>query len=351
MRQSPAPMRHLLELLAIAGRPLERDLLLSAADPEQIAERGHEWLIALQRSGLVREVADTLDTFHDRVRETIAESVEPELKQRHHARLAASEQLAPSPDVEFLAYHHEQAGQLEPAARHAEAAGDRARDKLAADRAAELYAIALSCLGEPAPLRLLEKLADATAFTGRLAAAAPIYVRAAACPECTGTRALRLRLRATEMMLRRGKVKESVELAQPVLQAVGLRYPSSAAEAALSIVVNLAQLRSNGRNVPNGGWRNTASTPAGSSQMLEAGLHHLQGDRETAAQLYGAAADAYERLAMRGYVQMSRLRQSELLVGAEAEALRASAERWFADQGIRKPQAWTRMFAPIGDAG
>jgi len=243
MRQSPAPMCHLLELLAIAGRPLERDLLLSSADPEQIAERGHEWLIALQRSGLVREVADALDTYHDRVRETIAESVEPELKQRHHARLAASEQLSPAPDVEFLAYHHEQAGQLEPAAHFAEAAGDRARDKLAADRAAELYAIAVRCLREPPPLRLLEKLADATAFAGRLADAAPIYVRAAACPESSGTHALRLRLRATEMMLRRGKVKESVELAQPVLHAVGLRYPSSAAEAALSILVNLAQLK------------------------------------------------------------------------------------------------------------
>ncbi|HMJ09884.1 MAG TPA: protein kinase, partial [Polyangiaceae bacterium] len=243
MKQSPAPMCHLLELLAIAGRPLERDLLLSSADPEQIAGRGHEWLIALQRSGLVREVADALDTYHDRVRETIAESIEPELKQRHHARLAASEGLSPSPDVEFLAYHHEQAGQLEPAAHHAEAAGDRARDKLAADRAAELYAIALRCLPEPAPLRLLEKLADATAFAGRLADAAPIYVRAAACAESSGTDALRLRLRATEMMLRRGKVKESVELAQPVLHAVGLRYPSSAAEAALSILVNLAQLK------------------------------------------------------------------------------------------------------------
>ncbi|HMJ14094.1 MAG TPA: hypothetical protein VK524_21905, partial [Polyangiaceae bacterium] len=91
-----------------------------------------------------------------------------------------------------------------------------------------------------------------------------------------------------------------------------------------------------------------------SSQMLEAGLCQLKGDRETAAQLYGAAAEGYERLAMRGYVQMCRLRQSELLVGPEAEQLRASAERWFADQGIRKPNAWTRMFAPISalaDAG
>jgi hypothetical protein len=87
-----------------------------------------------------------------------------------------------------------------------------------------------------------------------------------------------------------------------------------------------------------------------SSQMLEAGLYHLQGDRETAAQLYGAAAEGYEQLAMRGYVQMCRLRQSELLVGAEAQELRASAERWFADQGICRPGAWTRMFAPIGDA-
>ena len=87
-----------------------------------------------------------------------------------------------------------------------------------------------------------------------------------------------------------------------------------------------------------------------SSQMLEAGLYHLEGDRETAAQLYGAAAEGYERLAMRGYVHMCRLRQSELLVGAEADELRASAERWFADQGICRPGAWTRMYAPIGDA-
>jgi hypothetical protein len=47
---------------------------------------------------------------------------------------------------------------------------------------------------------------------------------------------------------------------------------------------------------------------------------------------------------------MCRLRQSELLVGAEAEELRASAERWFADQGICRPRAWTRMYAPIGYA-
>jgi tetratricopeptide (TPR) repeat protein len=244
-RLSPAG-RELLTLVALAPRPVERELLLRAARLD--GERsGPDELFGLQRRGLLRAVnlprGLALDTYHDRVREIVSADVDPVKRRQCHAQLAAAEAVSTAPDPEFLAYHFEHAAQLNVAARYAEEAGDRAKAALALGRAAELYAIALRCLQGQRPVQLLEKLADANAYSGRCAQAAPLYLEIAEAAQADEARACRMRLRATEMLLRRGQVSESVRTVQPVLRAIGVRYPSFAPEAMLSIILSMIQLR------------------------------------------------------------------------------------------------------------
>jgi tetratricopeptide (TPR) repeat protein len=244
MQRLPASSRELLELVALATRPVEPELLLRAA---RLDGGGPDGLIGLQRSGLLRAVNVTrgvaLDTYHDRVREIVSASVDPAKRRLCHAQLAAAEALSPAPDPEFLAYQYERAAQHDAAARYAEQAGDRASAALALDRAAELYALALRCLKGQRPVALLEKLADATAHAGRCAQAAPLYLEIADAPLTDDATMFRMRLRATEMLLRRGQVSESVRTVRPVLRALGVRYPSFAPEAMFSIAISMTQLR------------------------------------------------------------------------------------------------------------
>jgi hypothetical protein len=85
-----------------------------------------------------------------------------------------------------------------------------------------------------------------------------------------------------------------------------------------------------------------------SSLLLRAGLLHLRGRRDEATQVYGDAALGFERLVMLGYANIARMRQSELMRGAQSEALRERALAWFAEQGISRPHSWMKMYAPIG---
>jgi serine/threonine protein kinase len=241
----PQPSQALLQLVALAIRPIERELVLRAAASTAPDVAWPEHLATLLRTGLLRSVSgrpDALESYHDRVRETVASSIAPAVRRQQHAQLAAAEASKPEPDAEFLAYQYEGAGQMAQAARYAEQAGDRAYRGVALDNAAKLYALTLRCLAGQRPTSLLEKLANATAYTGRCAQAVPFYLEAA--EQCKETRrALHLRVRAAEMLLRSGRLRESCELAKPILRAVGMRYPATPFSARVSMFVNLLWLR------------------------------------------------------------------------------------------------------------
>ena len=148
------------------------------------------------------EGEDHVETYHDRIRETILARLTPSEREATHQRLALALETSPVLDPESLAVHYEAAGAPERAAAYAADAAAKAADALAFDRAARLYRVALE-LGtadEVAAQKLRVGLGDALANAGRGAEAARAYLAAA--DRAQSTENLELQRRAAEQLCR-----------------------------------------------------------------------------------------------------------------------------------------------------
>jgi len=166
-----ADAQNLLEVVATAGRPMPPALAFrAAAIPPEDAMRA---LAALRAAALLRSSdagsESLLECAHDRVRESIVETLEQGRARVLHARLAAELAQGPAPDPEELALHHAAAGNVMEAREYGVLAARRAKGALAFDRAAALYRTALEALdpGDPRGGTLRLELADALANAGR----------------------------------------------------------------------------------------------------------------------------------------------------------------------------------------
>jgi hypothetical protein len=163
----------LLEVVAIAGGPVPRATAAFAARLEAPASM----LAALRSSRLVRvtssEIGEELDTYHDRVRETVVAGLAKERARELHSRLGHALEAEPDVDPEVLGLHFEGAGEALRAGAHYARAGDEAHRALAFDHAVQLYRKALALLAPTGEKRrdLLRRVADALADGGRCAKA------------------------------------------------------------------------------------------------------------------------------------------------------------------------------------
>jgi eukaryotic-like serine/threonine-protein kinase len=136
----PDVSRRLLEVIAIAGRPVQvRDAqtaaLLPALPPDVVAGLRADRLV--RTTG--RTLHDQIETFHDRIRESITAHLAPGERRRYHAALALTLEQAGHADAETLAAHFE--GADEPARAsgcYAQAAAE-AVQVLAFERAETLF--------------------------------------------------------------------------------------------------------------------------------------------------------------------------------------------------------------------
>jgi predicted ATPase len=183
----PDASRRLLEVIAVAGRPVQlRDAqtaaLLPTLPPEVVA--------ALRAARFVRTTGRTLhdeiETFHDRIRESIVGRLASGDRRHYHASLAATLERANRADAEMLATHFEGADEPERASRYYERAAAEAVQVLAFERAETLFKRAAALTADKADqARIFERMihfytdmarfADAYA-TGR-AAVEPFGVR------------------------------------------------------------------------------------------------------------------------------------------------------------------------------
>lgn len=252
IEQLPEECRAVLQLAALCARPIAARLLLCAARAHLAGDVRNDHVVRLQRSGWLRSVrlpvphTEGLCCFHDRLRETLSETLAGDVKRRAHAALAdAAAQLGHS-DHEFLATHHHEAGRLQNAALHFEQAGDRAVAGLAMEHAAALYTRALECKSGIRPAALVEKLADALAGSGRCGAAVELFLEAA--EKGSGLAQLRLRLNAASMLLRAGPSADSSQLLGPLLRSLGVRFHRSRRSALASAAVTALRIHVRGVN-------------------------------------------------------------------------------------------------------
>jgi serine/threonine protein kinase len=240
----PDVARELLEIVAVAGRPIASAAANAAANLHaddaamQARLRADHLLRTRVRSG-----REELDTYHDRIREAILASLDAERCRLHHRTLAETLEAQGRRDPEMLAVHYRGAADNAKAAAYAYEAGELAAAALAFENAAHLFQMALE-LEERPRAELLIRLADALANAGRGADAAPHYMRAA--EQSEPMLALELRRRASEALLRTGHVDAGLRIIREVLASIGRKLPETTRRAVVGILAGRALLKLRG---------------------------------------------------------------------------------------------------------
>ena len=237
----PAPARRLLDVVAVAGHPIEVDVACRSAELES---DGLAVLAVLRSAHLVRTrttpVRDEVESYHDRIREAVVAHLDPRALRECHRHLAMALLSSGRPDPERLAAHSLGAGDAPSAAEYAATAAANASEALAFDRAATLYRFALT-LREEAGLdegNLRVSLADALANAGRGAEAAQAYL--AAVPRATTAEAVDLHRQAAQQFLTSGHIEDGLRVLNTVLAKLAMKLPETPRGALFSLVVRRA---------------------------------------------------------------------------------------------------------------
>jgi len=261
LRHMPTGARQFVDALAVAGRPINPEVVYQAAElsgdelPLVSSLRAAQFL----RSGGAEH---RLELYHDRIRHTLASQLAPNKVTQIHRRLAQAIEARGIDDPEALFEHYLGAGERVRAATHAAVAAKKATSALAFDRAAGFYRRAL----ELAPARgaelveLKRGLADALVNAGRPAEAAQAYLDVA--EVATAAHSLEFKRRAAQQLLMGGHIKEGLELIRSVLAAVGFTLPGGPKRALISLLMKRLQIRLRGLNF----------TERNASQIAEADL-------------------------------------------------------------------------------
>ena len=235
----PEGALRLLEIASIGAGPVPLGVAFRAAGLEAAQRSG---AIGVLRAGhLVRasgsRAADRVEPFHDRIRETVTATLEPEVLRERHRQLATALTEAGHADPEALYVHFRAGGLDDRAAEHAEASAAKAGRALAFDRAAQFYRIALELLPAGSsriqPLRVM--LGDALANAGRGPEAAAAYMTAT--EGATPFEQLDLRRRAAEQLLCSGHIDDGLDVIQSVLGRVEMKLAETPLGAVVALVI------------------------------------------------------------------------------------------------------------------
>ncbi|HKP46061.1 MAG TPA: protein kinase [Pyrinomonadaceae bacterium] len=242
----PRDARPFLEALAVAGRPINPEVVYQAAelsgDPLQL-------IGSLRAAQFIRAGnGHTLELYHDRIRDTLASQLSAKKVTQIHKRLAQAIEVRGIDDPEALFEHYLGAGERVRAATHAAVAARKAATALAFDRAAVFYRRALELApAQGAELAELKRgLAEALANAGRPAEAAEAYLEVANLS--SASRSLEFRRRAAQQLLMGGHIKEGLEQIRSVLAAVGFTLPAGPRRALFSLLLKRVQIKLRGLN-------------------------------------------------------------------------------------------------------
>lgn len=219
----PEGSRALLEVLAVAGQPMGQADTIRAAG---LGPEGFGALASLRSNHLIRGTGsgalDDVETYHDRIRETILNRLEPARREHWHERLAVTLEASGRGDAQMLAVHFDAAGRPEKAGEYYVRAAREAAQALAFDRASQLFRRAVELRrGTPEEHALRRELARALADAGRSPEAAREY--ATACESAAPGEIQELRRALGFQLLMSGKIDEGMAVYRELLAHLGIR--------------------------------------------------------------------------------------------------------------------------------
>jgi serine/threonine protein kinase len=256
----PEAARCLLEVIAVAGRPLAQ---VDAFEAARIGTEGQGALNHLRsaRCRLLRTTGSSrneLETYHDIVRETVLRHLTPDISREYHRQLASALETSSRADPETLVetshradpealvFHWQGAGEPVRAGEHAARAAARADGALAFDQAAKLYELAIELLPADVSSKwdLRTKLAHALANAGYGVEAAKAY-RAAAVSMRGSAQVERQRCAAAQL-IRSGHIDEGLIVLRGVLNSMGLELAKTPGRSLFSALIQRIRLRLQG---------------------------------------------------------------------------------------------------------
>ncbi len=247
----PDPARDLLEVVAVAASPLRPSQMVLAA---RCSDQGYAVLHRLVSAHLVRVTSGgpdaPIETYHDRIRDTVVAHMSRERLRSCHRRLAETFEASAMPvDAESLAAHFHSAENHPKAAHYYTSAAQQAVESLAFDHAARLYQFAVDLSGPHSQHghTLSIQLGHALANAGRGTEAARVYLAAAKC--CTDSaQALELERKAAQELLCSGHIDDGVAVLGDVLATVGMNVAPTPRRALWSMLVQRVKIRLRGLN-------------------------------------------------------------------------------------------------------
>ena len=310
IEQLPPAAFTLIEMVAVSGEPTPLWILGDACG---LAPDDRERALGILRVVNLLRVAryagePWLAPYHDRVRETMQARLPEERQRRLHRQLAEVLERWDQATVDALARHWLAAGDPKQAVQYLVKAARGAAEKLAFDRAAELYRVALES-GEVAALArrdLMRARGEALALAGRGYEAAGEYRRAAEGAE--PDLAADLVRRAADELLRCGRLVEGMDAMREVMRSIGWRAAESRRGILASLVWQRARLA----------VRGLGYTPKKPSEVSAAELGRLD-------TLYAAASALGMIDNLRGADVQTRHLRMALAVGEEKRVVRALA--------------------------
>ncbi len=245
----PKEARSLLEVIAIAGQPLERNIAKSAT----FLDMDENKIVALLKASYMIKISNLgektmIETYHDRIRKGIVSYLSSEEIRTYHESLALALETFNITDLERLITHFQGAGNSEKAHKYIVLAADKAYQMLAFDRAAQLYKLALEINTLEAKYKqtLLVKLANSLANASYSKQAAEVYLSAAR--DVSDNEIIELQKRAAQQFLISGYIDEGLVVLNKILSKVGMKLPKSSFTALVLIFFLRIQLFLQGLN-------------------------------------------------------------------------------------------------------
>ena len=246
----PDTARALLDAVVVAGEPTSLRILAGALERSTAScERAAALLRASHLARVTRSGREPwLAPYHDMVREAVIARMTASRHRELHRCLALALESQEQATADTLARHWLAAGDAAQATTYLVAAARAASEKLAFERAADLYRAALDLVPPAAIARvaLQRSLGDALALAGRSFDAAQAYARAAENANAGVDQAVELHRLAADNLLRSGHIAEGLHRMTDVAQTLGVPVAHER-HALLTLALQRALMRVRGR--------------------------------------------------------------------------------------------------------